>query len=159
MCPDGWRRFDLTTGTHSYICSNVRVQAPLRKSKKSAVNEDGGKCLQFTFDEKRVRRVKTGMLPEDVVLDVADTFKILANPTRVRIVRSLAKEELCVCDLAQVLGLSVSATSHQLQALRKARVVSHRMDGKLAFYRLHDPFILALLEDGVKHVTRNGGRR
>lgn len=149
----------LTRFSHSYIRSNVRAGARPREGTEPSERENGGECLQFTFDEKRVLRARKAMLAEDVVSDVADTFKMLASPTRVRIIHALGEEELCVCDLAQVLGLSVSATSHQLQALRKARIVSHRMDGKLAFYRLQDAFVLALLDDGVVYVTSGGGRR
>ena len=110
-------------------------------------------CEVFLVDEDRVQRVRDSMLFDDVIEEVAETFKVLAHPTRVRIVRALATEELCVCDLAQVLGLSVSATSHQLQALRRMKFVRCRMDGKLAYYNLRDRFISALLDDGVRHVT------
>ncbi|RLB58975.1 MAG: transcriptional regulator [Deltaproteobacteria bacterium] len=114
---------------------------------------DNGVCKVSRVDAQRVRRARAAMLPDEVVRDVADTFKVLAHPTRIRIVRALATEELCVCDLAALIGLSISATSHQLQAMRKIKLVRHRMDGKLAYYSLRDPFVLALLEDGVRHVT------
>lgn len=104
-------------------------------------------------DEERVGRVRDAMLPDELVQEVADIFKALSHPTRVRVLRALATEELCVCDLAQVLSLSVSATSHQLRALRVMRLVRFRMHGKLAYYSLRDPFIRALLEDGVRHLT------
>lgn len=112
-----------------------------------------GTCGVFTFSETRVAAAKEALPDHEVIEDVADMFKVLAHPTRVRIVHALAREELCVCDLAQVLGLTVSAASHQLRAMRKSRLVQYRMDGKLAFYRLRDPFVLALLEDGIRHVT------
>jgi len=112
-----------------------------------------GRCETFLFDEDRVTRARTSMLDADVVRDVSDTFKALANETRVRILRALRQEELCVCDLSKLLGLSVSATSHQLQALRRARIVRYRMAGKLAYYSLRDHFVLTLLDAGVQHVT------
>jgi len=111
-----------------------------------------GSCETFVFDAKRVHRARGRGLSGSMVQDVADTFKVLANPTRVRIIRALALEELCVCDLAQVVDLSVSATSHQLQALRKMKLVRYRMDGKLAYYSLRDPFVLALITDCVGHL-------
>ena len=92
-----------------------------------------GCCKVFAFDEDRVQRVQSSMPPEAVIADVADVFKVLANPTRVRIIRALAQEKLCVCDLSRVLALSVSATSHQLQAMRNARIVRYRMNGKRAY--------------------------
>lgn len=99
-----------------------------------------------------MRRARQCALDSALVQDVADTFKVLAHTKRVRIIRALAREELCVCDLAQVLGLSVSATSHQLQALRRMKLVRHRMQGKLAYYTLRDPFVLALINDCVRHL-------
>ena len=96
------------------------------------------------------------MLSETLLQDLAETFKVLAHPTRIRILRALAEEELCVCDLAQVLGLSVSATSHQLQSLRRLRLVHCRMDGKLAYYSISDHYILDLLNDALGHITRGG---
>ena len=108
------------------------------------------------MDEDRVDRARKTMLPDDLVQQVADTFKVLAHPTRVRILHALAREELCVCDLARVIGLSISATSHQLKALRAIRLVRYRMDGKLAYYSLSDRFVPALLDDGVRHLTAEG---
>ena len=122
------------------------------------VSDSPKSCGIFLVDEDRVHRAREAALGEGVVADVVDTFKVLASPTRVRLLRALAREEFCVCDLSALLGLSISATSHQLQALRRARVVRYRAEGKLAYYSLRDPFVMALLEDCVLHVT-NGGER
>lgn len=116
-----------------------------------------GSCEVFLVDGDRVSRAHDAALEGQVVADIVETFKVLTAPTRVRILRALSREELCVCELSELLGLSMSATSHQLQALRRARVVRHRAEGKLAYYSLRDPFILALLEDCVRHVTDGRG--
>lgn len=128
-------------------------QATKERNRTAASESVEGCCEVFYVDEDRVGRVRDAMLSDDLVEQVADTFKVLAHPTRVRILRALAKEELCVCDLAQVLGLSISATSHQLRTMRTMKLVRYRMDGKLAYYSLRDPFVVALLEDGVRHLT------
>lgn len=112
-----------------------------------------GCCEVYYVDEDRVGRVRDAMLPDDLVDQVAETFKVLAHPTRVRILRALAAEELCVCDLAQVLGMSISAISHQLRAMRQTKLVRYRTEGKLVYYSLRDRFVLALLEDGVRHLA------
>jgi DNA-binding transcriptional ArsR family regulator len=112
-----------------------------------------GTCGVLLVDKERVQRICETMLTDSALQDVADTFKMLATPSRVRIIRALEKEELCVCDLSQVLGLSISATSHQLQLLRKMRLVRCRMDGKLAYYTLRDRFVPKLLADCVEHLT------
>ena len=131
---------------------NSRVAPRASTSTAPTAAEDG--CCEVRYvDEDRVKRVQEAMLAEDLVQRVADMFKLLAHPTRVRILRALASEELCVCDLAQVLGFSVSATSHQLRTMRQMKLVRYRMEGKLAYYSLRDPFVLALLDDGVRHLT------
>ena len=134
------------------------TKPPRRESKKTRRTppQAVGVCEAYYVDEERVSRVRDAMLPDEVVGQLAETFKILAHGTRVRILRALAREELCVCDLAQVLGLSISATSHQLRTMRNMRLVRFRMEGKLAYYRLEDPFVRALLEDGERHLTGKG---
>ncbi len=123
------------------------------RAKSNTTTKPKGTCGVFTFSESRVARAKDSLPEDEVIEDVAEMFKVLAHPTRVRIVHALSREEMCVCDLAQVLGLSVSAVSHQLRAMRKSRLVRYRMDGKLAFYRLSDPFVRELLDGGIRHVT------
>lgn len=124
-----------------------------RTKTKVVPKAENGTCQTFIFDEGRVRAAREHALAPALVQDVADTFKVLAHSTRVRIIRALAREELCVCDLAHVLDMSVSATSHQLQALRKMKLVQYRMDGKLAYYSLRDPFVLSLITDCVRHLV------
>lgn len=116
-----------------------------------------GTCEVLLFDEERVERARDAMLSEPLLLDVAEIFKVLAHPTRIRILRALAQEELCVCDLSQLLGLSVSATSHQLQAMRRMKLVRYRMDGKLAYYSMSDHYVLDLLNDALGHLSSDGG--
>lgn len=85
---------------------------------------------------------------------LATTFATLANPTRARLVHALAlSDELCVCDLALLLGLSQSAISHQLRLLRDRRVVSRRKAGRIVYYRLADEHVRHVFADGLRHVT------
>ena len=110
------------------------------------------KCeIQFV-DEIRVRRVRRAMKPAAAVTALAETFKILGDPSRVRIAFALAREELCVCDLANLLGISQSATSHSLRALRQMNLVKFRKEGKIAYYSLDDEHIEYLLDEGFRHV-------
>lgn len=92
-------------------------------------------------------------MPGDrLVSALAETFGALSDPTRVRIVAALAKQELCVLDLANLLGLTGSAVSHQLRLLRGQRLVRARKEGKVAFYALDDDHISNLMAECVKHV-------
>ena len=81
-------------------------------------------------------------------------FKALGDPTRLKILRGLGEGELCVCDLSELLELSVSAVSHQLRKLRDLRLVDFRMEGRFAHYRIADPFIAAAIALGVEHLSR-----
>ena len=85
--------------------------------------------------------------------DLASLFKTLGDPTRLRIVSALAKSEFCVCDLAELLGLSQSATSHQLRVLRSNKLVKYRRDGKMVYYSLDDDHVLGLYSQGLEHIS------
>ena len=110
------------------------------------------KCEIEFIDEIKVRRVRRAMKPANAVTALAETFRILGDPTRVRIAFALAREELCVCDLANLLGISQSATSHSLRALRQLSLVKFRKEGKIAYYSLDDEHIGYLLDEGFRHV-------
>jgi DNA-binding transcriptional ArsR family regulator len=110
-----------------------------------------GVCEVVLIHPEAVRRVRDALPDQQALQGVAETFQLLSDPTRARIVYALALEELCVCDVAAVAGLSVSAASHQLKRLRDRGVVDYRKEGRLAFYRLSDERLRALLESGVGH--------
>ena len=114
-----------------------------------------GACEVLVFDEDLVARARERILLDQEAQDVAELFKMLAHPTRVQILRALAEQELCVCDLAEVLGLSVSATSYQLQAMRRLKLVRYRREGKFAYYSVSGDFVLALLRDAQHHLGQH----
>ncbi len=106
--------------------------------------------VQFV-DEERVAAVRSAMKPEAVFISVAEIFKALSDPTRVRILYALSVKELCVCDLANLLGKSSSSVSHQLRLLRHMKLVKYRRAGKVAYYSLDDEHIHNLFREGLKH--------
>ena len=110
-----------------------------------------GVCEVALVHPEAVGRVRNALPDQGEMQRVAETFQLLADPTRARIVYALALEELCVCDVAAVSGLSMSAASHQLKRLRDRGVVEYRKDGRLAYYRLSDERLRSLLESGVGH--------
>ena len=89
--------------------------------------------------------------PEDAN-ELAETFRTLGDPTRVRMLDALSQRELCVCDLAALIGLSESAVSHQLRLLRNLRLVKSRRDGRMIFYALDVRHIITLFRQGLRHV-------
>ena len=109
-------------------------------------------CEIEFIDERKVKRVRRAMKSDEAVGALAETFKILGDPTRIRIAFALAREELCVCDLANLLGVSQSAVSHSLRALRQMKLVRFRKEGKIAYYTLDDEHIAHLLDEGFRHV-------
>ena len=107
--------------------------------------------IQFV-DEKRVKKVQKVMKSSEAITALAETFKILGDPTRIRIAFALSKEELCVCDIANLLGVSQSVVSHSLRTLRQMKLVRFRKEGKIAYYTLDDAHINNLLDVGFHHV-------
>lgn len=86
---------------------------------------------------------------------LAELFKVLGDPTRLRIVRLLLEKEMCVSDIADAMDMGQSAISHQLRVLRQARLVTFRKEGKTAWYRLNDHHVVVLIEQGLEHVSHN----
>lgn len=109
-------------------------------------------CEVFYVNEKKVNAVKKIMKPNDVIIKLAQTFKVLGDPTRTRIIFALSKEELCVCDIATLLNMSQSAISHQLRVLRNMDLVKYRKEGKIVYYSLNDEHIENLFREGLEHV-------
>ena len=115
-------------------------------------------CDLVQIDLARVRKLRSELVAPDAVQGLADTFGALADPTRVRILDVLSHGELCVCDLAAVLGLSQSAVSHQLRLLRGIRLVRPRRDGRIVFYSLDDQHIISIFKQTLQHVEEEGAR-
>ena len=109
-------------------------------------------CEVYYVNEKHVEKARKALSPEREVLAVAEMFRNLGDPTRVKILQALAVEELCVCDLAKILGVSESATSHQLRVLRSQKLVRFRKEGKMAFYSLDDEHVDSLMREVLRHV-------
>jgi len=94
-----------------------------------------------------------GMPDEDAMSDLAELFKVFGDFTRIKILFALLKEPVCVTDLAEKLGLTQSAVSHQLRLLKQSRLVKSRREGKLVFYYLADDHVGTIIGQGIAHVT------
>jgi DNA-binding transcriptional ArsR family regulator len=95
-------------------------------------------------------------LDAQTVGGLTEVFRVLGDPTRVRILDALSRSELCVGDLASRLGVTESAVSHQLRLLRNTRIVRARRDGRMIFYALDDDHVLDLFRQGLRHVQEAG---
>lgn len=109
-------------------------------------------CEQLCEHPGNICLARSELLPEMTVIRLAEVFKILADPTRVKILSVLSRRELCVCDLAAALAMGQSAISHQLRLLRGARLVKYRKEGKEAWYSLDDEHVVALIDQALEHL-------
>jgi ArsR family transcriptional regulator, lead/cadmium/zinc/bismuth-responsive transcriptional repressor len=109
-------------------------------------------CDLVQIDLARVKKLRSELVAPGAVQGLADTFSALGDPTRVRILDVLSHGELCVCDLAAVLGVSQSAVSHQLRLLRGIRLVKPRREGRIVFYSLDDQHIISIFKQTLQHV-------
>ncbi len=104
------------------------------------------------LDEEIVENVRKQMIDDDTIFDVSDFFKILGDSTRAKMMWALDKSDMCVCDLAALLGMTKSAISHQLRTLRDAKLVKFRKEGKMVIYSLVDEHVKDIFEKALEHV-------
>ena len=108
-------------------------------------------CNVTCFEQEKVARIKSDLAKDEQLLpQLADLYKLLGNVTRLKILLSIAHGELCVCDVAHVLGLTVAAASHQLKLLRSQGWLSMRNDGKMVYYRVHSEGLLKALKGDLR---------
>lgn len=112
-------------------------------------------CNIDIVDEAKIERVKKILPSSEEILEIADTFKVIGDPTRLKIVMALEHEEMCVCDLSALVGISVSGISHQLRLLRSNRLVKYRREGKMAYYSLDDMHVGSIINETLNHVKES----
>ncbi len=103
--------------------------------------------------EDVVERVSNKMIEPDTVGDLAEFFKVFGDSTRLKILYALSLSEMCVCDIAAVLGTSQSAISHQLKMLRQMRLVKYRREGRVIYYSHDDEHITQIFRKGLEHIN------
>ena len=109
-------------------------------------------CNCDVIHEDIVNDVKNRMQTKEEYIELASLFKLFGDGTRVQILHALEQSEMCVCDLAVLLGLTKSAVSHQLQALRLAKLVKFRKEGQIVYYSLADDHVKEIIEKGFEHL-------
>lgn len=109
-------------------------------------------CDCVHVHEDIVDRVNAKMPDEEKLYDLADFFKVFGDSTRIKILYVLLCSEMCVCDIAQILGMTQSAISHQLRMLRQMDLVRTRREGKTVYYSLSDGHIFNILSQGMEHI-------
>lgn len=109
-------------------------------------------CEVECINPEAVAEAKSDLIGTGVATDLAELFKVMADPNRLRIISLLAQRELCVCDIAASLEMSQSAVSHQLRVLRIMQLVKFRKEGRAAYYSLDDEHVLKLFTQGLDHL-------
>jgi len=97
-------------------------------------------------------RVKNELPTDELLSDLADLYKIFGDSTRIKIMYSLYEEEMCVCAISELLGMTQSAISHQLKVLKDAKLVANRREGKTIYYRLSDDHVKTIIAQGFDHL-------
>ena len=110
-------------------------------------------CESTHIHSQTIERVRGQLPDEDVLYDLTELFRILGDSTRMRILYALFEAEMCVCDIAELLGMTQSAISHQLRALKNVRLVRGRREGKTVFYSLADSHVRTIIDQGLGHVV------
>lgn len=109
-------------------------------------------CQSTEYHPDILSRVAQALPEDEVLYDLAELFKLFGDSTRIKILYALFEAELCVCDIAQLLGLTQSAISHQLRILKGGKLVKFRREGKTVFYSLADEHVRSIIGQGMEHV-------
>ena len=115
--------------------------------------EDTDLCQVFWPHPKVIEALSKEAFEEEKYYYLSEFFKIFGDSTRLKIIHALSKGEICVCDLAEMLGATQSAVSHQLKMLRQFRIVKPRKEGKMVFYSLTDSHVTGIFMQGLEHIS------
>lgn len=109
-------------------------------------------CEINIIHEDKVNNAKKTMPQDDLIYDLAEFFKVFADSTRMKIIYALMEDELCVCDIAAIVGTTQSAISHQLRILKQTKLVKYKKEGKVVYYSLDDEHISEIVKKGREHI-------
>lgn len=109
------------------------------------------KELQYVADSKLIEELKQSLPEDEILYDLSELFRIFGDTTRIKILYTLFESELCVNDIAQLLGMTQSSVSHQLRILKNAKLVKFKRDGKQMIYSLDDDHVRSMIALGLEH--------
>ncbi len=135
---------------HMNKCSYVERMSNMNILKNATSVET---CDSFHTHEETVDKIKANMPPDEELYDLAELYKIFGDSTRVKILCILLTDEICVCDIAALVGVSQSAISHQLRLLKQANLIKPRRDGKTVYYSLADSHVKTIINNGLEHIA------
>ena len=109
-------------------------------------------CEVICVHDDKIKEVLKELPPEEIIKELADFYKVFGDATRVKILCVLLRSQMCVCNLAQMLGMTQSAISHQLRVLKQMKLVRNKRDGKTVYYSLADGHIQNIISQGMEHI-------
>lgn len=111
-------------------------------------------CSEYIHaDNEVIKKIKSEMPEEEIMYDLAELYKIFGDSTRIKILCVLLEAEMCVGDIALLLGISQSAISHQLRSLKQSKLVKYRREGKALLYSLADDHVRTIINQGIEHIS------
>lgn len=113
-----------------------------------SIGADKDICEFFCFDQVKVNRIKQEVITTE---GLGQIFKALSDDTRLKIIYALSREELCVCDVSQIIGATVATTSHHLRLLKNLGLAKSKKQGKMVFYSLNDACVKSIIETALRH--------
>lgn len=113
----------------------------------------GDSCNCTIIHNDVVEKVGKALPADEILYDLAELFKVFGDSTRIKIICALFESEMCVCDIAALLGTTQSAVSHQLRVLKQAKLVKYRKEGKVVYYSLDDEHVQGILNQGLIHIN------
>ena len=114
--------------------------------------EEQDRCEVLEVHQEAVKKLEEELPPQELLYDLAELFKVFGDSTRIKILYALFEAELCVCDIAQALGMTQTAVSHQLRVLKANKLVKFRKEGKNVFYSLDDDHVRRIIDQGMEHL-------
>ena len=115
-------------------------------------NTEIERCDFIHAHEDIIAKVNQEMPDDEILYDLAELFKVFGDSTRIRILYVLLEAEMCVCDIALLLGMTQSAISHQLRVLKQAKLIKNRREGRTVFYALADDHVSRIIRQGMEHI-------
>ncbi len=117
------------------------------------MEHDIPQCDYMHVHPDTIEQITSTMPDDDALIDLSELFKVFGDSTRIKILTALSSGELCVCDLSKMIGMTMSAVSHQLKILKTAKLVGFRKEGKTVFYSLADDHVMTILKQGLEHIS------
>ncbi|CBZ02309.1 cadmium efflux system accessory protein [Clostridium botulinum H04402 065] len=135
------------------MCSHIiLIRIEIKENENMDKEKQIDTCTCNVIHHDVVDKVKGNMIEEDKAQDLGDFFKVLSEPTRIKILYALSSSEMCVCDISNLLNMTQSAVSHQLKVLRTARLIKFRKEGKVVYYSLDDSHVENVFKQGLEHI-------